>query len=75
MAVGTGAGSGSRRTVAIVVIGGQTLCLLLTLLVTPVAYTLFDDLAHARFWERVRNWFPARLRPAGPALPRPQAGD
>src|SRR5262249_26297438 len=33
MALGTGAGSGSRKTVAIVVIGGQSLCLMLTLLV------------------------------------------
>ena len=50
LALGGGAGAGSRRTVAIVVIGGQTMCLLLTLLVTPVAYSLFDDLAHARMW-------------------------
>jgi hydrophobic/amphiphilic exporter-1 (mainly G- bacteria), HAE1 family len=49
MALGGGAGSASRRTVAIVVIGGQTFCLLLTLLVAPVAYSLFDD---ASVWVR-----------------------
>jgi hydrophobic/amphiphilic exporter-1 (mainly G- bacteria), HAE1 family len=53
LALGGGAGSGSRRTVAIVVIGGQTLCLLLTLLVTPVMYSIFDDLAEANLWGRV----------------------
>jgi HAE1 family hydrophobic/amphiphilic exporter-1 len=72
LAVGGGAGSGTRRTVAIVVIGGQSLCLLLTLLLTPVAYSVFDDLAHApaRFrrlfnlryaWDAVRSLFPALL--------------
>ena len=44
LAVGTGPGAEERRAVAIVVIGGQTLCLLLTLIATPVAYSLFDDL-------------------------------
>ncbi len=44
LALGTGPGAEERRAVAVVVIGGQTLSLLLTLIVTPVAYSLFDDL-------------------------------
>lgn len=54
LAFGSGAGAGTRRTVAIVVIGGQSLALVLTLLVTPVAYTLFDDFAEF-FKRRVRG--------------------
>ena len=47
LAVGTGPGAEERRTIAVVVIGGQTLSLFLTLVVIPVAYSLFDDLAMA----------------------------
>jgi len=43
LAVGTGPGAEERRAVAMVVIGGQTLSLLLTLIVTPVVYSIFDD--------------------------------
>jgi HAE1 family hydrophobic/amphiphilic exporter-1 len=42
--LGTGPGAEERRAVAVVVIGGQSLSLLLTLLITPVVYTLLDDL-------------------------------
>jgi HAE1 family hydrophobic/amphiphilic exporter-1 len=45
LAVGAGPGAEERRGIAIIVIGGQTLSLLLTLIVTPVAYSWFDDLA------------------------------
>ncbi|MBI4851835.1 MAG: efflux RND transporter permease subunit [Acidobacteria bacterium] len=44
LAIGTGPGSEERRAVATIVIGGQTLSLFLTLLVTPVAYSIFDDI-------------------------------
>jgi HAE1 family hydrophobic/amphiphilic exporter-1 len=50
LAVGSGPGAEERRAIAVVVIGGQTLSLLLTLLVTPVAYSLFEDLARMMGW-------------------------
>jgi len=53
LALGTGPGSEERRAVAVVVIGGQTLSLLLTLIVTPVAYALFDDLRATLQWRKI----------------------
>ena len=44
IALGTGPGSAGRASMAKVIIGGQMMCLLLSLLVTPVTYSLFDDL-------------------------------
>ena len=56
LALGTGPGAEERRAIAVVVIGGQTLSLLLTLLVTPVAYSLFDDLATSSAIGRLAFW-------------------
>jgi HAE1 family hydrophobic/amphiphilic exporter-1 len=53
MALGRGPGAGSRSSMAKVILGGQALSLLLTLLVTPVAYSLFEDIARLLRWRRV----------------------
>ena len=61
IALGRGAGAGSRASMAVTIIGGQMLCLLLTLLITPVVYSYFDDLAEFRFsrlFSRTRRQHP-----------------
>jgi HAE1 family hydrophobic/amphiphilic exporter-1 len=65
IALGRGPGSAVRASMAKVIIGGQALCLLLTLLMTPVAYSLFDDLGSMRPVARVAGWL--RLRRTRPA--------
>jgi len=64
IAFGKGAGAGSRASMAVTILGGQVLCLLLTLLVTPVVYSYFDDL---REWSPSRAFRRLRGRSAGPA--------
>jgi len=70
LALGTGPGAEERRSIAIVVIGGQTLSLLLTLIATPVVYSLLDDLKATSRWRRfaastatVTQGMVARLKP------------
>jgi len=50
-----GIGAGYNRATAGVVVGGQVMSLLLTLLAVPVAYSLFDDLSEfaTRIWRRI----------------------
>jgi HAE1 family hydrophobic/amphiphilic exporter-1 len=63
LALGTGPGSDERRAIAVVVIGGQTLSLVLTLIVTPVAYSIFDDLTATHAWSAFANRIYALTHP------------
>ncbi len=83
IAFGRGAGSGSRASMAVTIIGGQMLCLLLTLLVTPIVYSYFDGMRTAKIsdlvswaWGKVgKSRGQAAPAPSGPvAVPAEQRG-
>jgi len=53
LTISSGPGSGTNRSIGVLVVGGQSLCLLLTLLAVPVFYSLFDDLARSHVWGKL----------------------
>ena len=59
-AIGIGVGASQRSAIAVTIIGGQTLCLLLTLLVVPVGYSLVEE---------SRAWLAARRHPSAASAP------
>ena len=54
--LGIGIGGTGRAAIAVTIIGGQALCLFLTLLLVPVAYVKCDELEQAMVGQGARQW-------------------
>lgn len=63
-AVGAGSGAQQRSAIAVTIIGGQLLCLLLTLLVVPVGYDVVERVRTSIFSKKAKSQDQPTVQPA-----------
>jgi HAE1 family hydrophobic/amphiphilic exporter-1 len=83
LVISSGTGAATNRSIGVLVVGGQSLCLILTLLAVPVFYSFFEDVSQFPALQkigRLTGWmgrlFPVRkLAPTTSLKPSLKQGD
>jgi HAE1 family hydrophobic/amphiphilic exporter-1 len=68
LVISNGTGAATNRSIGVLVVGGQSLCLLLTLLAVPVFYSYFEDLQETTVFRRMGSAFTRTTKRTPPVV-------